>query len=466
MAQLAVFIAGLLLIAASQASDVVDRSKPQGFLSKYMSSGASFAPRAALPATRTVVFSGEDYASMDGPDMRLANRQGIARMMPFLESKQVSSSPNVVLREQAQARRDTSKSPVRDYDKFITATFNHVITNREQKVADKGEDKDVQKLLSNESNKPIGLCAIGVALLSLAAMVGVRLRRGMQPLIALSSSDGHGIDLSIPIAPVSVDNIWDFGSQVSLMRRPEQVLQGSERAHGKDMHADIQSPFAPWDPFGLGEASPEAHVESFRQSELLHGRVAMATVFFVSTTALRQRTAFPLHGKGFGAEAEKPKKKGRSVPTITVDEFVDEEDSAPAAASEGDIFAKYGIDSSGKAPTRAAVPEPEPPFTPLKDVPDDVQVAAEKVLLGGGLLCLTVFVFIGGAITVDAFSVASGQPLDPGMKTFIVDVLEPKFTPTLLAGFACSISLGGLKSLQLTSDDAQYSEGIQYSEDD
>ena len=167
-----------------------------------------------------------------------------------------------------------------------------------------------------------------------------------------------------------------------------------------------------------------------------------------------------------GADAEKPKKKSRSAaPTITVDEIVDDDD-APAPASEGAIFAKYGIDSSGRAPTTAAVPEPEPPFTPLKDVPDDVQVAAEKILLGGGLLCLAVFVFIGGAITVDAFSVASGSPLEPGMKAFIVDVLEPKFTPTLIAGFACSISLGGLKALQLTSDDAQYSEGVQYSEED
>ena len=136
MAQLAVLIGGSLLIATSQASDVVDRSIPQGFLSKYMSSEAAFAPRAAVPASRTVVFSGEDYASMDGPalaaaidgkrkelfDMRLENRQGrqkttfksnvvrnlkkdIARMMPFLEAKQASGSPNVALREQAKGRR-------------------------------------------------------------------------------------------------------------------------------------------------------------------------------------------------------------------------------------------------------------------------------------------------------------------------------------------------------------------------
>ena len=84
-----------------------------------LGSAAAFSPRAAPMATRTVVFAGEDYASMDGPalaaaidgkrkelfDMRLENRQGrqkttfksnvvrnlkkdIARMMPFLEAKQ------------------------------------------------------------------------------------------------------------------------------------------------------------------------------------------------------------------------------------------------------------------------------------------------------------------------------------------------------------------------------------------
>ena len=101
-----------------------------------LGSATAFAPRAAPMATRTVVFAGEDYASMDGPalaaaidgkrkelfDMRLENRQGrqkttfksnvvrnlkkdIARMMPFLEAKQASGSPNVALREQAKGRR-------------------------------------------------------------------------------------------------------------------------------------------------------------------------------------------------------------------------------------------------------------------------------------------------------------------------------------------------------------------------
>ena len=39
-------------------------------------------------------------------------------------------------------------------------------------------------------------------------------------------------------------------------------------------------------------------------------------------------------------------------------ETIVDDDDAPAPASEGEIFAKYGIDSSGRAPTTAAVLEP------------------------------------------------------------------------------------------------------------
>merc|ERR1719482_44734 len=131
-----------------------------------------------------------------------------------------------------------------------------------QKIADGKEDTDVQLLFSNESHKPIGFSAIvvAVALLSLAAMVGVRVRRRMQPAIALAGSSGHGIDMSIPLATVSVDNILD-------------------------MHADLNSSVVLWDPLGLGEGTPKAHVKNFRESELRHGQVATIAVFFVSAAA-------------------------------------------------------------------------------------------------------------------------------------------------------------------------------------
>ena len=148
-----------------------------------------------------------------------------------------------------------------------------------QKTADKDEDKDLQKLFTNASNKPIGLSAIGVAVLSFAAMVGVRMWRRMQPAIALGSSGGHGIDLSIPMAPVSVDNTLDLESRGSCLRIIVQVLQGSEIALVNEMQADIKNPFAVWDTFGLGEAALEAHVENFRESELQHGQAATAAIF-------------------------------------------------------------------------------------------------------------------------------------------------------------------------------------------
>ena len=190
--------------------------------------------------------------------------------------------------------------------------------------------------------------------------------------------------------------------------------------------------------------------------------VAAAAAF----TAPRRRPVLaPRRGKGFGADAEKPKKIAVGRADDTVDEVVDD-DAAARPGVRGRDLREVRHDSSGRARRRRRrCPSPSRRSRRSR-TPDDVQVAAEKILLGGGLLCLAVFVFIGGAITVDAFSVASGSPLEPGMKAFIVDVLEPKFTPTLIAGFACSISLGGLKALQLTSDDAQYSEGVQYSEED
>jgi hypothetical protein len=140
-----------------------------------------------------------------------------------------------------------------------------------QKIANKREDKDVQRMFTNASNKLMGLSAIGTALLSFAAMVAVRMWRGMHQAIAVVSSSGHGIDMSIPMVPVSLDKSLDLESQGSCLRIPVQALQGSERALAKHMHADIKSPFALWHPLGLGE------------SELQYGRVVIAAVFFVST---------------------------------------------------------------------------------------------------------------------------------------------------------------------------------------
>ena len=142
-----------------------------------LGSAAAFAPRAA-PMTTTVVFAeaSADYASMDGPalaasidgkrkelfDLRLENRQGrqkttfksnvvknlkrdIARMMPFLEAKQASSSPNGALREQAQELAKTGPG---------SGELNHLV-ERMQAESNEGVVKwaEIAKILKGRLGK-------------------------------------------------------------------------------------------------------------------------------------------------------------------------------------------------------------------------------------------------------------------------------------------------------------------------
>jgi len=89
--------------------------------------------------------------------------------------------------------------PTHDTMDFTSAQAGAFRTSKDlepQKMADKVD---------------IGLCLIGVALLSFAAMLGVRMRRGMQPLVALASSGGNGIDMSVaPVEGLERDRIAAF----------------------------------------------------------------------------------------------------------------------------------------------------------------------------------------------------------------------------------------------------------------
>merc|ERR1719271_996721 len=75
------------------------------------------------------------------------------------------------------------------------------------------EDKQaVQELVTNDSSKPITLSAIGVGLLSLATMLGIRLRRGLQPSTVLASSGGLGPLIPMNTASALGDNIMEMKS--------------------------------------------------------------------------------------------------------------------------------------------------------------------------------------------------------------------------------------------------------------
>lgn len=154
-------------------------------------------------------------------------------------------------------------------------------------------------------------------------------------------------------------------------------------------------------------------------------------------------------GKGFGETTTKPETKRAPAS--------DEKDS-----KQQDIFAKYGMQAAEQPPKLA----PEPEFNLISVVPPAVQIGLERFLIGGIVILLVAFLGIGIGITYEAFAAARGEPLPEDQQRLIVDVLEPKFTPILFAGFACSISLGGLKTLQLGGGDVQYKEAAYSEEDD
>merc|ERR1719426_617016 len=96
--------------------------------------------------------------------------------------------------------------------------------------------------VANDSSMPLGLSAIGVSLLTIAAMLGVRIRRGLQQS---TSSGGHESDMSVALAPTSADAILELKTQHSTSRsngwsqqssndsRPTTLCYATEAASGE-----------------------------------------------------------------------------------------------------------------------------------------------------------------------------------------------------------------------------------------
>merc|ERR1719324_82346 len=106
---------------------------------------------------------------------------------------------------------------VHDSMAFMSATGETSIGNRDfksPKIADREDKETAQKLLSNLSNNPISLSAIGIGLLSLVTMLVVRLRTGLQPATILASSGGFGPDMPMNTKSALGDNVMEMKSQV------------------------------------------------------------------------------------------------------------------------------------------------------------------------------------------------------------------------------------------------------------
>ena len=191
-----------------------------------------------------------------------------------------------------------------------------------------------------------------------------------------------------------------------------------------------------------------------------------------------------LNGKGFGTQTPQnsPEKKKKRVesspptfPTGPSGPALDlsfTEQPATMGERQSEILEKYGI--TGKE-ARDPVAESsdleskiEGVLDPLALVPAEVQQGIEKFLIFGLVVSIVLFVLAGIAIAAEAFSVATQNAfIPPDIDKFIVDVVEPYFTPGGAVFFAFSISLGVFKSAQLSRTDISYSEAdFQYTEPD
>jgi len=162
MSHLLPLVAGLLMLADAHASDVTDSSMHRGFLSKYMGS-------------------------------------------------------------------DASKTSLGDYSTFVTPRLNHLkhggspdALSYHNGAAEHGPatvfDKSPHPTAPAQDSMAIGMFAIGVSLLTLAAMLGVRMRRGLQHASAFASSDRHESDMSIALASSAAGNIMERKTQDSTIR--------------------------------------------------------------------------------------------------------------------------------------------------------------------------------------------------------------------------------------------------------
>jgi photosystem II PsbU protein len=125
---------------------------------------------------------------------------------------------------------DASQTSASHYSKFITPNFQHTGSNtipqglakddlEPSNIVDKEEQQTVQKLLANASNMPMTLAAMGVALFSLATMLGARLWR--------ASSGVLGSDMSVAMAPASGDNTMELKAQSETTPMPAENVNGA-----------------------------------------------------------------------------------------------------------------------------------------------------------------------------------------------------------------------------------------------
>jgi len=97
-------------------------------------------------------------------------------------------------------------------------------------------------------------------------------------------------------------------------------------------------------------------------------------------------------------------------------------------------------------------------FDLLQIIPDPILIFIDNFLKVGVAVCTFLFILAGIAITIEAGSKATANPLPPQIDDFVTQVVEPNFTPGLGVLLSFSVALGLFASLQLNSAASTYRE--------
>jgi hypothetical protein len=95
-------------------------------------------------------------------------------------------------------------------------------------------------------------------------------------------------------------------------------------------------------------------------------------------------------------------------------------------------------------------------FDIMEVLPAPVLIGLDIFLKAGLTISTVLFVLAGLGITVEAWSKTTGEPLPENIDHFIVNIIEPNFTPGLGVLLGFSVSLGAFAAAQLSSSSSTY----------
>jgi len=193
------------------------------------------------------------------------------------------------------------QSSMRGYDKFVTPNLQNVkhenglgARGEASNIADREEQQTVQKLLANDSMDSISLFAIGIGLLSLVTMLGVRMHRGLQPATILatplntsSALGDNAMEMKSQDSSVKYSAAGAGWGQLSSQNSNPLTPCYATKADLVELQNSLPGPPAFWDPLDLASSTTlsqygidteEKNIGWFRHAEIKHGRVAMAAV--------------------------------------------------------------------------------------------------------------------------------------------------------------------------------------------